>query len=66
MRLTVDRERCEGHGVCEAVAPDLLQLDDQGDLVLLLEENADLPADQHDPAAQSVAICPVAALRMEN
>ncbi|MFH8570264.1 ferredoxin [Streptomyces sp. NPDC017993] len=65
MRVTVDRERCEGHGVCEAVAPGLFQIDDQGDLVMLLDDH-DIPADQHDPAVQSVLTCPVAALRMEN
>jgi ferredoxin len=28
MRITVDRNACEGHGQCAAVAPDLFQLDD--------------------------------------
>ncbi|ULR51525.1 ferredoxin [Streptomyces deccanensis] len=65
MRVTVDRERCEGHGVCEAVAPALFQLDDQGDLIFLAE-GRDVPADQHEPAVQSVLTCPVAALQMEN
>ncbi|MHA6622977.1 ferredoxin [Pseudonocardia sp. DLS-67] len=28
MRVDVDRDRCEGHGLCEQVAPGVLELDD--------------------------------------
>jgi ferredoxin len=34
MRITVDRNACEGHGQCAAVAPDLFHLDDGDDLHL--------------------------------
>jgi len=41
MRITVDRPRCEGHGLCEEAAPDLMHLDDEGELVLDVEEVAE-------------------------
>ncbi|CCH32733.1 ferredoxin [Actinosynnema sp. NPDC047251] len=63
MRLIVDRDRCEGHGVCEGAAPDLLKLDEHGDLVLLAD--GELPPDLRQQAADSVLICPVAALKLE-
>lgn len=63
MRLTVDRDRCEGHGVCEGAAPDLLELDEHGDLVLLVD--GELPPEQRRQAADSVLVCPVAALKLE-
>ena len=34
MMIEIDRPRCEGHGLCEEAAPDLMHLDDHGDLVI--------------------------------
>ena len=30
LRVTVDRERCQGHTRCNAIAPELFELDDLG------------------------------------
>ncbi|MFI8093016.1 ferredoxin [Streptomyces sp. NPDC086080] len=62
MRIVLDRPRCEGHGLCEEAAPQLMHLDDEGELVLDREE-----VDGADIArAQAAArVCPVAALRVE-
>ena len=27
-RISIDRSLCDGHGVCEALAPDVFELDD--------------------------------------
>ena len=62
MRLVLDRPRCEGHGLCEEAAPDLMHLDDDGDLVLDREELAD---DELAAANSALRVCPVAALRLE-
>ncbi|GLW48171.1 hypothetical protein Stsp02_38330 [Streptomyces sp. NBRC 14336] len=61
MRIVLDRPRCEGHGLCEEAAPQLMHLDDEGELVLDREE-----VDGPDAAlAQASArVCPVAALRV--
>lgn len=63
MRLTVDRARCEGHGMCEQVAPGLLHLDDHGELVIDQEA---VPSDGAGEAEDAVHVCPVAALALED
>ncbi|AMY20269.1 ferredoxin [Rhodococcus kroppenstedtii] len=60
MRIDVDYDRCEGHGLCEDQAPEVFRLDDAGDLHLQHEE---IPADQVAAVQSAVAACPVAALR---
>lgn len=62
MRIILDRDRCEGHGLCEEAAPSLMHLDDDGELVVDREEvgEADLAL-----ANAAVRVCPVAALRLE-
>jgi cytochrome P450/ferredoxin len=60
-RLEVDRDRCEGHGLCEGAAADLVHLDDDDVLVI---DQADVPPHLSGAAAQAVQVCPVAALRL--
>lgn len=63
MRIELDRPRCEGHGLCEEEAPDLMHLDDEGDLVIaveVVEEGSTFAA----AARSAVRVCPVAALRL--
>jgi ferredoxin len=59
--LDLDRPRCEGHGLCEEAAPDLLHLDDDGELVLDVTE---IPAEDLEAARAAVRVCPVAALKL--
>ncbi|MFC1231981.1 MULTISPECIES: ferredoxin [Streptomyces] len=61
MKIVLDRPRCEGHGLCEEAAPQLMHLDDEGELVLDREE-----VDGADIALANAAarVCPVAALRV--
>lgn len=61
MRLELDRPRCEGHGLCEEEAPDLLHLDEAGDLVIDVDE---IGEDGLERARAAVRVCPVAALRL--
>lgn len=64
MRIVVDRPRCEGHGLCEEAAPKLLHLDDEGEVVLDVEEfTAGSPEEVAANAA--VRVCPVAALSLK-
>lgn len=59
--LRVDMERCEGHGQCEFVAPQLLHLDDQGLVVIDVED----VTDQQELAKKAVQSCPAIALWVE-
>jgi ferredoxin len=61
MRIEIDRPRCEGHGLCEEAAPDLLHLDDDGEVVI---DVAEVDEDALERARAAVRICPVAALRL--
>lgn len=61
MRIEIDRPRCEGHGLCEEAAPDLLHLDDDGEVVI---DVAEVDDEALERARAAVRICPVAALRL--
>jgi len=61
MRIVLDRPRCEGHGLCEEAAPDLMHLDDDGELIIDREEIGDA---ETATANAAVRTCPVAALRL--
>ncbi len=60
MRVTVDRDRCVGNGVCEAMAPDLFVVDDNGEVQLQFTE---IPPEQQQLVLDAVASCPAQALR---
>ncbi|GAA5156503.1 MULTISPECIES: ferredoxin [Amycolatopsis] len=60
-RLTVDRSRCEGYGMCEQAAPGLVHLDENDELVI---DVAEVAPGQKPLAEAAVHACPVAALRI--
>lgn len=62
MRITADYDRCEGHGLCVEQAPEIFDLDDEGELVHRFD-GVDVPVELHDAAGRAVDSCPVAALR---
>jgi ferredoxin len=59
MRIDVDRDVCQGNGVCVAIAPEYFDLDEEGTVHLLV---GDVPADS-GIVATAVDSCPVQALR---
>ncbi|WP_063043400.1 ferredoxin [Nocardia pseudovaccinii] len=61
MRIEVDRNRCEGHAMCEAAAPEYFSVDDEGVLTILTEE---VPDSDKAQAHGAVLSCPVAALKL--
>ncbi|KQP75512.1 ferredoxin [Aeromicrobium sp. Leaf289] len=63
MRIVADYDRCEGHGLCVDQAPDVFDLDDEGDLVHHFD-GTDLPSEQEAAGRRAVDSCPVAALRL--
>jgi ferredoxin len=61
MRLMVDYTRCSGVGLCEAEAPDLFEVQDDGSLIQLVERPGD---DRREAAEAAVASCPYQALQI--
>ena len=57
MKLTVDADRCMGHGRCYSVAPDLLTYDEEG-FVSIRGQTIDVPEDQIEAAREAVESCP--------
>lgn len=64
MKVIADYDKCEGHGLCTQQAPDIFELDDNGDLVHKLDD-ADVPVHLVDAASSAVSVCPVVALRLQ-
>jgi ferredoxin len=62
MRISVDRGRCTGLGICESLSPKHFEVDDEGTLVLLDENVA--PEDL-DAVREAVAGCPTEALSIQ-
>jgi len=62
VRIRLDADRCQGHGRCYVLAPDLFDADDYGHCVLLVDE---VPAGREDDARTGVENCPEQALSLE-
>jgi ferredoxin len=61
-RVVVDRDLCQGHGVCESEAGTVFSVSKQGDLTVLVESP---PDDQRAAVEAAVKYCPTHALRIE-
>lgn len=63
LRVRVDRERCQGHNRCYAIAPELFELDDLGNS----GEVGDglVPPELEEKARLAVANCPEEAVSIE-
>ncbi|WP_029114329.1 ferredoxin [Mycobacterium sp. URHB0044] len=61
MKVTVDFTKCTGLGICESMAPNIFEVDDDGKLVLLKDDVAD---DELQSVEEAVAGCPTEALRI--
>ncbi|GAA1518267.1 ferredoxin [Nocardioides humi] len=59
MQVQADVERCQGHGRCALLAPDVFDVDDLGKVLVLRKEVGDELAGDVDEAVTS---CPEAAL----
>ena len=61
MRILVDRDKCEGLGMCESMAHEFFELDDD-DVMQVLDEN---PGEEHRKLLHSATqACPVLALSL--
>jgi ferredoxin len=62
MRIVVDWDRCTGMGMCESLAPDVFEVDDDGSLILHAEE---VPEGMESDVREAVAACPTEALSLQ-
>jgi ferredoxin len=63
VHIVADRKRCEGHGICAALAPEVYDLDDDAMVVVRYDP---VPPDLVGMAEAGATVCPVAALKTEN
>ena len=62
-QVAVDRDRCVGSGTCEALAPAVFEVDDDGVLAVLRAE----PGEEELPDVRdAVKACPTRALALDD
>ena len=61
MKVVVDFELCQSHGLCMQAAPDVFELRDDG-FLYVLQENP--PEDLRDKVEKAVRECPTGAIRI--
>jgi ferredoxin len=61
MRVEVDLDKCTGHGICESIADDVFEVQDDGTMLILESER---PESDRERMQQAVTQCPAAALRL--
>lgn len=64
MKLVLDADRCQGHGRCYDLAPELFDADDEGHAVVLAP-GGEVGAGHEDAAARAVRNCPERALALD-
>ena len=64
MRLRLDHERCQGHGRCYALAPELFESDDEGYAVL--RGDGEVAPGLERQARLAVDNCPEYAIELED
>ncbi|NKY49003.1 ferredoxin [Nocardia vermiculata] len=62
MRVSVDSDRCAGHGVCVAFCPEVFELTDHG---YARAHAAAVPAAHERAAAEAISACPEGAISQE-
>ena len=63
MRVRIDFDLCQGHGVCRSEAPEVFGLDAERQQVVLLDERP--PESLREKVKAAVRFCPTLALRLE-
>jgi ferredoxin len=62
MRIKVDFDLCESNALCEGIAPDVFELDDDDYLQLKTDQTT---PENLDAVKRAVASCPRAAISLE-
>jgi ferredoxin len=64
MHITIDYDLCEGHGQCLLAAPDVFDIPDGAEQVVVL--NPDPTEVDRDRVIRAAAMCPAQAIRILN
>lgn len=59
MRVTVDEDRCAGHGMCLTLCPEVFEMSDDGWAVA---DPSEVPVDLEGAAKDAIANCPEQAI----
>jgi ferredoxin len=62
MRVHLDSEKCQGHNRCYGLAPELFDVDDFGQALLLIE--GDVPEELQVKARLAASNCPEYAIKI--
>ncbi len=62
IKVVVDRDVCQNHGQCVFAAPQVFELDEDGELVVLQEE---VDESLRDDVEEATDVCPVQAITIE-
>jgi ferredoxin len=62
IKVVVDRDVCQNHGQCVFSAPQVFELDDDGELVQLQDEVGE---DLREAVEEASDVCPVQAITIE-
>lgn len=62
MKVVVNKDNCIGCGACEAICPEVFQLNDDGLSTVIKEE---VTTDLEDSAREAVEGCPTSAISEE-
>ncbi len=62
MHIMLDRDLCQGHGTCGEEAPEVFELDAEGNLVVKQPEP---PESQREAVKRAVKYCPTGALTLQ-
>lgn len=63
MKIVLDRDLCDGHGMCEAMAHEYFELDDDEQLTILDESP---PEEDRAKVYAAVQSCPALALSLQD
>ena len=63
MKIVLDNSKCQGHGRCYALAPQLFDSDDEGYAVVLVD--GEVPAELEGAARLAADNCPEYAITIE-
>jgi len=63
VRIKVDRDLCQGHGVCRSEAPELFDVDRESEQVIVKDESP--PESLREKLNAAVRYCPTHALSVE-